>query len=53
LPEEVAALLDIDGCKVVALEDLGAVDWLDSWKLDLDHVTYGSKGEPDSPAPLR
>lgn len=53
LPAELAVLLDLEGSAVVALEDLRAVVWLDSWKVDLDHVTYGSKGEATSPEPLR
>ena len=52
LPADLQATLDLDASRVVALEDLQLVLWLDCYKLDLDQLTFGSKGERDSPLPL-
>lgn len=51
LPDEVLEHLDIEACTVVALDDLRVPQWMAGWKLDLDFLTYGSKGDADSPEP--
>ena len=37
---------------VISLDSLLLETWLDGWKLDFDFMTFGSKGDPDSPLPL-
>ena len=52
LPQEVLSRLDEERCAVIALDDLRVPQWIAAWRLDLDFLTYGSKGEQDSPEPL-
>jgi hypothetical protein len=51
LRNELRDRLDPDASAVVALDDLLLIDWMSAWKLELDFLTYGSKGEPSSPEP--
>lgn len=51
LPDAAMALLDEEGSRVVALEELRLVDWLAAFKLNFDHLTFGRKGDPASPEP--
>jgi len=51
LPDELCDQLDEEYSNVVALDELLLVEWISAWKLNLDFLTYGSKGDPDSPEP--
>jgi hypothetical protein len=51
LAEDTQARLDEVRSQVVSLGDLLLTDWMSSWKLDLDFLTYGGKGAPDSREP--
>ena len=51
LREEATEQFDEDGSQVVSLDDLLLTVWMSAWKLDLDFLTYGAKGAPDSPEP--
>ena len=52
LPDDVRERLDEDACAVIALDDLRVPQWTAAWRLDLDFLTYGSKGDARSPESL-
>jgi hypothetical protein len=51
LVPELTARLDLDACRVEALEEVLLLEWLTAYHLDFDFLTFGSKGDPDSPSP--
>ncbi|HST56252.1 MAG TPA: hypothetical protein VLJ42_10235 [Solirubrobacteraceae bacterium] len=50
-PPDLRERLDESRSQVIALDDLTVPVWTAAWRLDLDFLTYGSKGDADSPEP--
>jgi hypothetical protein len=51
LPDELATRLDDVASQAITLAELSVPVWMDSYKIDLDFLTYGARGPAASPEP--